>query len=234
MATANPIKPSRVRPHDRRQRYRRCRAAPRLRTRHHREYGYGGMIGCTSRHMSRLALAHSSPFPLLTLLFRLAQSPFAPPASGVACATAFSPNSLDCRRSVFWIMTPPRLKSISAKEQPQGLGIPNATVNRLLCGAMPSGSTKWRIFPMSTCAGFSAPVCARKVPDLIAPSPPGAGRCPRYRRQHDPGYTEKVAHSSLERARSSRAELLYGLGHFSHVEDPEAVAALITGYVATH
>lgn len=50
----------------------------------------------------------------------------------------------------------------------------------------------------------------------------------------DPGYTEKVAHSSLERARSGRAELLYGLGHFSHVEDPEAVAALITGYVATH
>ncbi|MCX2162594.1 alpha/beta hydrolase [Corynebacterium auriscanis] len=47
----------------------------------------------------------------------------------------------------------------------------------------------------------------------------------------DPGYVPAVTRRSLERAQSGRAQLLYGLGHFAHVEDPEAVAALIEAHV---
>lgn len=47
----------------------------------------------------------------------------------------------------------------------------------------------------------------------------------------DPGYVPKITQRSLERARTSRAELLYGLGHFAHVEDPETVALLLRNYL---
>ena len=49
----------------------------------------------------------------------------------------------------------------------------------------------------------------------------------------DPGYVENVTRRSLERARSGHAELLYGLGHFPHIEDPETVAGLIAAHVAS-
>ena len=49
----------------------------------------------------------------------------------------------------------------------------------------------------------------------------------------DPGYVPKIVQRSLERSQSSRAELLYGLGHFAHVEDPEAVAALLQEHLNT-
>lgn len=45
----------------------------------------------------------------------------------------------------------------------------------------------------------------------------------------DPNYSSAVARKSAKRAASFRSELLYGVGHYPHIEDPEAVADQIRG-----
>ena len=44
----------------------------------------------------------------------------------------------------------------------------------------------------------------------------------------DPNYSPDLAARSLERgAAGSRAELIYGVGHYPHIEDPVTVAELL-------
>ena len=42
-------------------------------------------------------------------------------------------------------------------------------------------------------------------------------------------HSSAVARKSAKRAASFRSELLYGVGHYPHIEDPEAVADQIRG-----
>lgn len=47
----------------------------------------------------------------------------------------------------------------------------------------------------------------------------------------DPNFFPSVAQRSLDRSSDGRAELLYGVGHYGHVEDPERVADIIAAEI---
>ena len=49
----------------------------------------------------------------------------------------------------------------------------------------------------------------------------------------DPTYDESLAEKSARRADTAELKVLYGVGHYPHVEDPPCVAEILRAHIGT-